>query len=78
MVDSVEDRHPGEPAGGDCRADRLREDLAIDDARDGRGREVVHQVIDRQVAQAPGGLVRAAGGRRDALPERLGVGERQL
>ena len=41
VVDAVEDRHAREPPGGQRRPDRLGEDLAVDDARDGSGREVV-------------------------------------
>ena len=39
VVDAVEDRHAGELPGGQRRPDRLRQDLAVDDARDGGVRE---------------------------------------
>ena len=78
VVAAVEDRHASEAAGGECGADRLGEDLAVDDARDGEGREVVHQCVDGQVAQALGGLIRTADAGREGLTEGLGVGQRLL
>ena len=75
---AVQDRHPGEPAGGEGGADRLGEDLAVDDAWDGEGRESVHQRVDGQIAQALRRLVRAADSGCERLSEGLGVGQRLL
>ena len=44
VVDAVDDRHAGEAPGGERRPDRLREDLAVDDARDRGAREGVDEV----------------------------------
>ena len=71
MVGPVEDGHAGEPPGGQCRPDRLGEDLAVDDAGN-PGEGGADQVRDRQVAQTRRGLVRASGLGREGLAGRLG------
>ena len=78
VVDAVEDRHVGEAPGGERRPDRLRKDLAVDDARDCSAREVADEVRDGQAAEARGGLVRATRLGGEGLPGRFGVGARLL
>ena len=80
MVDAVEDRHARKPPVGQCRPDRLGEDLAVDHARDGSRREVVDvdEVGRGNMAQAVGRLVRAAHRLGEGLAEGLGLRERLL
>ena len=78
VVDPVEDRDPGEAAGGEGGADRLREHLAVDDARDARRREASTRSSTGHAAQTRRGLVRATRLCGERLAGRLGVGERLL
>jgi hypothetical protein len=68
----------GEPPGGQRRPDRLRQDLAVDDARDGGVRERVAERVDRHVAQALRRLILAVHLVGEGRSEGLGVGERHL
>ena len=74
VVGAVEDRHAGEPPGGQRGPDRLGEDLAVDDAGD-LDEVGAHQVGDGQAAQAGRGLVRAARLGGEGLAGGLGGGE---
>ena len=47
VIDAVEDRHAREAAGGERGPDRLRQHLAVDDARDRGARELGEQRVDR-------------------------------
>jgi hypothetical protein len=73
VVDSIEDRNVSELPGGQRRSDRLREDLAVDDTRDGGVRERVDQGLDRHVAQARRRLILAPHDVGERLAECLRV-----
>jgi hypothetical protein len=61
VVGPVEDRYAGEAPSGQRRPDRLLEDLAVDDGGPARLiREVLHELVDRQVSQALRRLIPAA------------------
>src|SRR6266850_3536740 len=78
MVCPIEDRHASEPPTGQRHSDRLREDPAIDDAWNRDGREVPHQIVGRQLAQALCSLIGAAGAGRESLAVGLSAGEGPL
>ena len=80
MIRALDDRHAVHRPAGEGSADRLRQNLAVDDRRGAAGGVALvrKDVRDRQPAQTGGGLVGAAGLGGEGGAGVLGGGERRL